>query len=84
MLLFVIVVSSLLILIGILCYGLFISIKKIDVYEQFIIDRKDEYNRLLYRLRELDQKEMFERDDDVGIIFSQLKEEIEQFNKIIE
>jgi hypothetical protein len=84
MLLFVIVVSSLLILIGILCYGLFISIKKIDVYEQFIIDRKDEYNRLLYRLRELDQKEMFEKDDDVGIIFSQLKEEIEQFNKIIE
>jgi len=84
MLLFVIVVSSLLILIGILCYGLFISIKKIDVYEQFIIDRKDEYNRLLYRLRELDQKEMFEKDDDVGIIFSQLKEEIEQFKKIIE
>ena len=84
MLLFVIVVSSLLILIGILCYGLFISIKKIDVYEQFIIDRKDEYNRLLYRLRELDQKEMFEKDDEVGVIFSEIKDEIEEFKKIIE
>ena len=81
MLLFVIVVSSLLILIGILCYGLFISIKKIDVYEQFIIDRKDEYNRLLYRLRELDQKEMFEKDDEVGSLFTQIKETIQSFKE---
>ena len=73
-----------LIIIGVLSYGLYLSSQKISYYEEFIIERRDAYNRLLSKIRELDQKEMFEKDEDVGIIFSDIKDEIEQFNKIIE
>lgn len=67
-----------------LIYGLFISSKKIDAYEKFILDRSEAYKGLLYRIRDLDQKEMFEKDDEVGVIFSEIKDEIEEFQKIIE
>lgn len=67
-----------------LSYGLYLSSEKINYYENFIVERRDAYNQLLSKLRELDQREMFEKDEDVGIIFSDIKDEIEQFDKIIE
>lgn len=70
--------------IGVLSYGLYLSSQKITYYESFIIERRDAYNRLLSKIRELDQREMFEKDEDVGIIFSDIKDEIEEFDKIIE
>lgn len=81
LILIVIVLSS---LSAILIYGLYISSKKIDAYEQFILERNEAYKGLLYRIRDLDQKEMFEKDDEVGVIFTEIKEEIEEFQKIIE
>lgn len=70
--------------IGVLSYGLYISSQKITYYEGFIVERREAYNQLLSKIRELDQREMFEKDEDVGIIFSDIKDEIEQFDKIIE
>ena len=70
--------------ISVLVYGLRISVQKVNLYEQFIIERREEYIRLLSRVRELDKREMFEKDDEVGVIFSEIKDEIEEFQKIIE
>lgn len=70
--------------IGGLSYGLYISSEKITFYEQFIVERRNAYNELLSKIRQLDQREMFEKDEDVGIIFSDIKDEIEEFNKLIE
>lgn len=70
--------------ISVLVYGLRISVQKVNLYEQFIIERREEYIRLLSRVRELDKREMFEKDDEVGVIFSEIKDEIEEFNKLIE
>jgi len=67
-----------------LSYALYISLKKIELYESFILKRRDSYTGLLSKIRELDQREMFEKDEDVGIIFSDIKDEIEQFDKFIE
>lgn len=58
--------------------------QKIQIYESFIIDRKDAYINLLARIREIDNKEIFEKDDDVGVTFLEIKNEIEEFNKFIE
>ena len=84
MLLLILIVIFLSSLSTALIYGLFISSKKIDAYEQFILERNEAYKGLLYRIRDLDQKEMFEKDDEVGVIFSEIKDEIEEFKKIIE
>ena len=35
--------------------------------------------KLLEKLKEIDQKQMFEKDDEVGSIFYQIKETIERF-----
>lgn len=71
-------------LIGILIYALNNALNKIESYEKFILDRRDSYQRLLYNIREIDSKELFEKDDDVGGVFTQIKEEIESFENILE
>jgi len=68
----------------ILIYGIFNILKKIEYYENFILDRREQYQELLKTIRELDSKELFEKDDDVGSVFTQIKEEIESFKNIIE
>lgn len=71
-------------LIGILIYALNNALNKIESYEKFILDRRESYQRLLYNIREIDSKELFEKDDDVGGVFTQIKEEIESFENILE
>lgn len=64
------------------------SIQKQLKLEQEILDAEDlltqEYNfrvKLLEDIRALDKREMFEKDDEVGIIFSLIKERIEMYAK---
>jgi hypothetical protein len=71
-------------IIGVLIYLLRMSLQKIELYEEFIVTRRQAYVRLLARIRELDNREMFEKDDDVGVTFSEIKTEIEEFSKIIQ
>jgi hypothetical protein len=66
-----------------LIYALRISEKKIEMYETFILNRRVAYQDLLNRLKELDNKQMFEKDDEVGVIFSEIKDEIEEFDNFI-
>lgn len=57
---------------------------KVEIYEDFIIERRDSYVNLLNKIREIDNKQIFENDDEVGITFQEIKTEIEEFNKFIE
>lgn len=70
--------------IGMLIYALRISLNKINIYEDFIVKRHDAYQQLLTNIRQLDEREMFEKDEDVGVIFSDIKNEIEQFENLME
>lgn len=74
------------ILFGLCIYVIFNLLKKLEKYE----DQFDEYQKfietetirneaLLEALRQIDQRQMFEKDDDVGSIFYQIKETIERF-----
>jgi hypothetical protein len=64
--------------------GILNLLTKIDVYENFILDRQEAYEALLQRIRDIDSKEIFEKDDEVGVTFDDIKNEIEEFKNIIE
>lgn len=67
-----------------LVYGIFNVIRKIEYYEGFILDRRLKYEQLLKTIREIDSNELFEKDDDVGTVFTQIKDEIESFENILD
>ena len=48
-------------------------------YQLFIETEKKRNEALLDALRQIDQRQMFEKDDEVGSIFYQIKETIERF-----
>lgn len=68
----------------ILIYLVYITNKKITLYEKFITDRRYKYKQLLFKIKDIDNKEIFEKDDDVGVTFSEIKSEIEEFDKFLE
>ena len=63
-------------------YGIYNLLKKLERYEDFIEEETIKNQALLEALREIDSREMFEKDDDVGSIFYQIKETIERFKNI--
>jgi hypothetical protein len=79
-----ILIAVLVIIIGLLFYVLKTALDKIELYEQFIVDRRDAYYQLLQNIRDIDSKQLFEKDDEVGVTFDEIKNEIEEFKNIIE
>jgi hypothetical protein len=76
------------VLFGLSIYIIFNLIKKLEKYEDIIEENQNfiqsEIKRneaLLEALRQIDERQMFEKDDDVGSIFYQIKETIERFKK---
>jgi hypothetical protein len=53
----------------------------IEENDKFIETELKRNEALLEALREIDSREMFEKDDEVGSIFYQIKETIEKFKK---
>jgi predicted transcriptional regulator len=70
-------------------YSIFNLLKKLEKYED-IIEENENYiqteiernEALLEALRLIDTRQMFEKDDEVGSIFYQIKETIEKFKSI--
>jgi hypothetical protein len=62
-------------------YGIWNLLNKLEKYEDFIDEEENKNNALLEALRQIDSREMFEKDDDVGSIFYQIKETIERFKQ---
>ena len=71
-----------------MCYSNWNLLKKIERYEdiiqendKFIQEELERNEALLEALRRIDNRQMFEKDDDVGSIFSLIKDTIERFKK---
>jgi hypothetical protein len=62
-------------------YTIWNLINKLENYEDFIETETKRNEALLEALREIDSREMFEKDDEVGSIFYQIKETIEKFKQ---
>jgi len=81
--------TLLIILIITMSYSIFNLLKKLEKYED-IIEENENYiqteieknEALLEALRLIDTRQMFEKDDEVGSIFYQIKETIEKFKSI--
>jgi Glu-tRNA(Gln) amidotransferase subunit E-like FAD-binding protein len=76
-----ITIAILLGLIITLGYVIIINLQKLESYEDFIEKEIDRNEALLEALRQIDERQMFEKDDDVGSIFYQIKETIERFKQ---
>lgn len=67
---------------------LFISLKKsftqIDILEEWLIDFKQLINNTYKKLKNIDERGMFEKDDEVGVIFTNILDVIELTNKRIQ
>ena len=74
------------ILFALCIYVIFNLLRKLEKYEdqieqygEFIETETKRNEALLEALRQIDERQMFEKDDDVGSIFYQIKETIERF-----
>ena len=66
----------------VLCiYIIFNLLKKLEKYEEFVETETRRNEALLEALRQIDSREMIEKDDEVGSIFYQIKETIERFKQ---
>jgi len=64
-----------------LSYAVYNLLQKLESYEDFIEDELKRNEALIQALREIDNRQMFEKDDEVGSIFYEIKETIERFKQ---
>jgi len=60
-------------------YTIYNLLVKLEKYEDFVEQELQRNQALLEALRQIDNRQMFEKDDEVGSIFYQIKETIERF-----
>ena len=82
------IISILSVLVVALSFAIYNLLNKLEKYEdtyedtqKFIQTEIDRNEALLEALRLIDSREMFEKDDEVGSIFYQIKETIEKFKQ---
>jgi hypothetical protein len=76
-----IVIIFLVVCLAVAGYTIYNLLSKLERYEEFI-EQQEKYNiTLLETLREIDSKQMFEKDDEVGSLFTQVKDTIELFKQ---
>ena len=57
------------------------SFNQIDILEEWIINFKNSVESTFNKLKDVDNRGIFEKDDDVGFLFTDLKQIIESLNK---
>lgn len=74
----------------ILIYSSFVTIKKLEQFEDITTEYEgriewfyEETSNVLATARRLDRKEMFEKDDEVGVLFESLTDIIGELRKLI-
>lgn len=81
-------IMSVYILIGVLSVSIILLLyvlrnlyAKNKIYEAWIVQTRSEVETLHTNVTELDSAQMFEKDDDVGVVFTGIKELIESFKQ---
>ncbi len=75
------VILILVFLIIALCYAVYNLLSQVEKYEDFIEADQERNEALLETLKLIDEKQMFEKDDEVGSLFIQIKETIKSFKE---
>jgi|688.fasta_scaffold717983_2 hypothetical protein len=79
----ILVVSLLLAIFVAMGYVIFNLSKKITLYEQTIQQFYEDTSIVLHTMRVLDEKQMFETDDEVGTLFQQLTDIIDVLRPLL-
>ena len=74
------IIVALAIIVGALGYACYNLLQKIEIYEAWVDEFKSEVDQMYTRLKEVDDKNLFEKDDDVGFVFSEVLRISKEFN----
>lgn len=66
-----------------LAYACFNMVKKIEVYEDWLDTFRAEVREVYARLKAVDDRNLFEKDDDVGFVFSEMLRITKEFDEKI-
>ena len=64
-----------------LIYASYVTVKKIEIYEDNIMRFYEGATKILRTSRHLDNREMFEKDDEVGTLYESVNELINDFRQ---
>jgi hypothetical protein len=67
-----------------LSYVVFNLMRKVERLETWIEGYVDRINETQSTLKEIDDKGTFEADDEIGVVFTAIKEAVEELNEITE
>ena len=76
-----IILIFLIVMLAVAGYTIINLLNKLEKYEDFIEADQERNEALLETLKTLDEKQMFEKDDEVGSLFIQIKETIQSFKE---
>ena len=67
--------------VAVLTYLVINQTRKLEVYEEWVQHFGDEIQNTYVRLKQVDERNIFEKDDDVGFVFSELLRISDEFNQ---
>ena len=65
---------------GALAYGCYNLLRKIEVYENWLDMFRTEIDDVYKRIKAVDDRNLFEKDDDVGFVFSEIVRITKEFD----
>ena len=68
---------------SVLLYVVINLYRKNRVYENWIVDTRNSVDELQENIREIDSQHLFEKDDDVGVVYTGIKDLVEELNEKI-
>jgi len=71
-------IISVVIVFAILLYTIFNLYRKNYIYENWIFETNDSLKDILDKWRAIDSKQMFEKDDEVGVVYEDIDELIKE------
>lgn len=63
-----------------LAYACYNMLKKIEMYEAWVSEFRNEINQMYGRIKSVDDRNLFEKDDDVGGTFADILRITKEFN----
>jgi|APSaa5957512535_1039671.scaffolds.fasta_scaffold293607_1 hypothetical protein len=64
-------------------YAIWNLVRKIEYYEDYVLRIRNQIMATLGKMRQLDSKQMFEHDDEVGVLFDDLMQTLGELRYII-
>lgn len=61
-------------------YACFNTLKKVEFYEQWVLNLQADVQNVYDELKAVDDKQLFDKDDDVGFVFTEIVDIIKELN----